>query len=146
MGTEEKTTKKPRKGRADNSANLKDLRNRTPEERSAIGRKGGIASGIAKREKILMSSIYAEFLEEEFDVPSDDGGTKKMSTKKMVNQVMKKVLSRCDSTSVTLLREIREGTEGSRQTVDLNVTEEATKEIQDIFGVEMEAYRKKDDK
>ena len=91
---------------------------RTKQEQSEIARKGGIKSGKVRREKKLMSEIYAEFLIKEHDVIGKDGLIKKLSGQALVNGVMSKVLSRGDSSSVSMLREVREGTEGSKVKVE----------------------------
>ena len=91
---------------------------RTKQEQSEIARKGGIKSGKVRREKKLMSEIYADFLIKEHDVIGKDGMIKKLSGQALVNGVMSKVLSRGDSSSVSMLREVREGTEGSKVKVE----------------------------
>ena len=63
--------------------------------------------------KKLMSQIYAEFLEKEYDVKAGDK-TKKISGAELCNEAMKKIIARGDSASVSLLREIREGMEGNK--------------------------------
>lgn len=63
--------------------------------------------------KKLMSQIYAEFLEREYEVKTGEG-KRKLSGAELVNEVMRKVLARSDSSSVSLMREIREGTEGTK--------------------------------
>ena len=63
--------------------------------------------------KKLMSQIYAEFLEREYEVKAGEG-KRKISGAELVNEVMRKVLARSDSSSVSLMREIREGTEGTK--------------------------------
>ena len=63
--------------------------------------------------KKLMSQIYAEFLEREYEVKAGEG-KRKLSGAELVNEVMRKVLARSDSSSVSLMREIREGTEGTK--------------------------------
>jgi len=80
----------------------------------ARGKLGGIKSGKVKREKKLMSQIYAEFLAKEHNIMTSDGKKKPVSGSEMVSSVMRKVLSRGDSASVSLMREVREGTEGSK--------------------------------
>ena len=91
---------------------------RTKQEQSEIARKGGIKSGKVRREKKLMSEIYAEFLIKEHEVIGKDGLIKKLSGQALVNGVMSKVLSRGDGSSVSMLREVREGTEGSKVKVE----------------------------
>ena len=63
--------------------------------------------------KKLMSQIYAEFLEKEYSVKAGDK-TKKISGAELCNEAMKKIIARGDSASVSLLRELREGTEGNK--------------------------------
>ena len=97
---------------------------RTKQEQSEIARKGGIKSGKVRHEKKLMSQIYAEFLIKEHDVIGKDGMIKKLSGQALVNGVMSKVLSRGDGSSVSMLREVREGTEGSKVKIqgDLSIS------------------------
>ena len=105
---------------------LISLADRTPEERREIASKGGKASVEAKREKKLMSKIYAEFLMKEHDIISKDGLKKKLSGDELLSSVMSKVLSRGDAAAVSLMKEIREATEGlniqleSNQSIVLN--------------------------
>jgi hypothetical protein len=63
--------------------------------------------------KKLMSQIYAEFLEKEYDVKLGDKN-KKITGADLCNEAMKKIIARGDSASVSLLRELREGTEGNK--------------------------------
>jgi hypothetical protein len=99
---------------AGNIGNLIPNSARTPEELREQTRKAGIASGVARREKKRMTQIYAEFLEKKHKVLGKDGINKEMSGTELLSSVMSKVLSRGDSSSVSLLREIREATEGSK--------------------------------
>lgn len=85
----------------------------TTDEASVIGSKGGKASVKARREKKLLSQIYAEFLAEEFDI-NIDGDRKRITGQKLVNQVVKKIIIAGGSPAVSMLREIREGTEGNK--------------------------------
>ena len=71
--------------------------------------------------KKLMSQIYADFLEREYEVKAGEG-KRKLSGAELVNEVMRKVLARSDSSSVSLMREIREGTEGSKMQLSGEVT------------------------
>jgi len=81
----------------------------TSQEARANGRKGGIASGIAKREKKLLSQVYADMLADEFGL-AGQGLT--------LSGIIAAVLARADSSTVSMLKEIREATEGSRVQVD----------------------------
>ena len=71
--------------------------------------------------KKLMSQIYAEFLEREYEVKAGEG-KRKIRGAELVNEVMRKVLARSDSSSVSLMREIREGTEGTKMQLSGEVT------------------------
>ena len=94
--------------------NLKPIKTLSTEEAKRRGSNGGKVSGAKRREKKLMSQIYAEFLDKDHEVIGKDGIKKKLSGQALLNSVMSKVLSRGDSSSVRLMREIRETTEGSR--------------------------------
>ncbi len=107
-----------------NEKNLIPNSERTPEEIKEMTRNGGIASGKARREKKLMSQIYAEFLDKDHDIIGKDGLKKKMSGSEMVSVVLSKVLSRGDSASVSACREIRETLEGKKIEIETNVDKE----------------------
>lgn len=80
---------------------------KTKEEARERGRNGGIRSGEAKREKKLLSERYAKMLASEFNI---DGET--------LDDIIKGVLKRKDSASVSMLKEMREASEGSK--IDLS--------------------------
>ena len=65
----------------------------------------------AKRK--LLSELYADFLEEEFEIKEGES-KRKISGAEYCKLIAKKVLNRSDSSSVAMLREIRESTEGSK--------------------------------
>jgi hypothetical protein len=94
--------------------NLIPLPKRTKEEQREIQRKGGKASVKARREKKLMSAIYADILAGNYEVELDDGQVKKLDGPQFIAHVAEKILSRTDSASVSLMKEIREATEGSK--------------------------------
>lgn len=85
----------------------------TAEQASIMGSKGGKASVEAKRKKKLMSQIYAEFLAERFKVKVD-GSEQDMTGEKLVNRVVKQVLISGGPSAVSLMKEIREATEGNK--------------------------------
>lgn len=90
-----------------------NLRPLTTELAREIGAKGGKRAAESKRKKKLMSQIYGEFLAEKFAVTVD--GTKQdMTGEKLVNSVVKKVLIGGGASAVSLMKEIREATEGSK--------------------------------
>ena len=92
---------------------------RTKKEAKERGRNGGIASGKARRKKKLMSQIYADFLVKEHQITFEDGTKKKISGDVLCNEIMGKVISKGDSASVRLMKEIREGTEGAKINLDM---------------------------
>lgn len=57
-----------------NEQNLVSLADRTTEEKRAIGIKGGIASGKARREKKTMRETLKEMLEEVADIEGNKNG------------------------------------------------------------------------
>jgi hypothetical protein len=118
-----------------NDGNLLRPEDLTSEQLRERARKGGIASGKARKEKKLMSQIYAEFLQKEHDVSDEDGTLHKISGQSLCNRVMSKVLSRGDSSSVRLLKEIREGTEGQNVKLSVQDVEETKKRLKEIFDI-----------
>ena len=97
-------------------ANAQNLKRSTPKEARENGRKGGLASVEARRERKRMSEMYADFLAKEHDLVIG-GEKKKIAGHQMLAQVMSKILARGDSASVSLIKEIREATEGSKSTI-----------------------------
>ena len=105
-----------------NDENLKPCTKENARERqlkSAEKRKENNAK------KKLMSQIYAEFLEREYSVKVAEG-TKKITGAELVNEAMKKIIARGDSSSVALMREIRETLEGQK----INLSGEIKTEMQ----------------
>jgi hypothetical protein len=86
--------------------NLDPVKKGSPEAK-ARGKQGGIKSGIAKRQKRLMSEVYAEVLAEMYGV---DGGDLK--------KVVKDIIKQRAPHSVSMLKEVREATEGQKMTVE----------------------------
>ena len=91
--------------------------------------------------KKLMSQIYAEFLEQEYEVKVGEG-KKKITGAELVNESMKKIMARSDSSSVSLMRELREGTEGTKVNLsgtvkaEMETTEERLKLFEELVGNE----------
>ncbi len=92
-------TSTPKPGRIENLTPF------TVDSAREKGRKGGIKSAIVKREKKLLSQVYADMLAGENGI-AGNGLT--------LEAVVSAILARCDSSSVSMLKEIREATEGSR--------------------------------
>ena len=119
-----------------NDENLKPCTKENARERqlkSAEKRKENNAK------KKLMSQIYAEFLEKEYNVRQGDK-ERKLTGAELVNECMKKIIARGDSSSVSLMREVREATEGQKINLEGNVkaemqtTEERLKIFDEIIG------------
>jgi len=92
-------TSTPKPGRVENLTPF------TVDTAREKGRKGGIKAAIAKREKKLLSQVYADMLAGEYGLAAA-GLT--------LEAVVAAILARCDSSSVSMLKEIREATEGGK--------------------------------
>lgn len=93
--------------------NLIPTNKRTKEEVRRNSRKGGIKSGEVRREKKLLSQMWGEFLSKRFDVKIE-GEAKKLTGAELVEQTGLAVMARKDSSSVSMIKEIREATEGNK--------------------------------
>ena len=120
-----------------NDENLKPCTKENARERqlkSAEKRKENNAK------KKLMSQIYAEFLEREYNVRQGDK-ERKLTGAELVNECMKKIIARGDSASVSLMKEVREGTEGTKMQLSgsinttLQTTEEMKAEFKELMGI-----------
>lgn len=109
MANNDKTTHKKK----NNAKNLKSLKDRPIEERKKIAKSGGIKSGVVKREKKLMSQIYAEFLQKEHEVKIKNKNAL-MTGYNLINKVVGEVIKKGGAPAVSLMKEIREATEGSK--------------------------------
>lgn len=119
-----------------NDENLKPCTKENARERqlkSAEKRKENNAK------KKLMSQIYAEFLEKEYNVRQGDK-ERKLTGAELVNECMKKIIARGDSASVSMMKELREGTEGSKINLtgtvktEMETTEDRIKLFEEITG------------
>lgn len=94
--------------------NLIPTNRRSKEEAKELGRAGGVKSGEVRRHKKLMSTIYAEFLAKKHKVKLEDETEKEVDGSELMEIVSRNILDRADSASVSLMKEIREATEGSK--------------------------------
>ena len=121
-----------------NEQNLKPC---TPENARERQLKSAEKRKENNEKKRQMSAIYAEFLEKEYSVKTADG-TKKISGVELCNEAMKKIVARGDSSTVSLLREIREATEGTKVNLNGSIstqmesTEERIKAFDELVGKE----------
>ena len=77
----------------------------TTQKAREIGKKGGVKSGEVKREKKLLSAMYADLLAKGFEVDGE---------RLSLDEVASAIMARRDSASVSMLKEIREATEGNK--------------------------------
>jgi len=99
----------------------------------ARGKLGGKKSVIVRREKKLMSQIYADIL-------ADQSGIKKgRGIKAVVDEILSSTDPKTMAARVSLMRELREGTEGSKlkteTTISLNTEDPIMKNILDEYGI-----------
>ena len=91
----------------------------------------------AKRK--MLSELYADFLEEEFEIKEGES-RRKISGAEYCKLIAKKVLNRGDSSSVAMLKEVREATEGSKVNIsgeikaEMQTTEERLKAFNALMG------------
>jgi hypothetical protein len=119
--------------------NEQNLRTPTSEEARAMQRKGAEKRKENNAKKKLMSQIYAEFLEKEYNVRQGDK-ERKLTGAELVNECMKKIIARGDSASVSLMREVRETIEGQKINLsgeiktDMQTTEDRIKAFKNLMG------------
>lgn len=77
----------------------------TSEEARLYGQRGGKKSVEVRREKKLLSAMYAEILAKGFEVDGD---------RLSLDEVVSAIISQNNGASVSMLKEIREATEGSK--------------------------------
>lgn len=134
-----------------NEQNLRPQPIRTTEDAKRKGRAGGIASGAARRENKRLSEIYAKALAAEYDIVIEPAvrvngkvvrkeRREKLQGQALFNHVVGRILSRCDSTTVQLLKNIGDLTEGQRYSHEINQlhideNDEAIQEILKKFGI-----------
>jgi len=106
--------------------NPKNLKTPTTEKAREIGRKGGIASGKAKKEKKLMSAILADYLARQKGYDSFD-------------KYIEKVLKRGDSSTVSMIKTFVESIEGqkikSEVALSVNPDDKAVAAVLEKYGV-----------
>jgi hypothetical protein len=73
------------------------------------------------KQKKLISQLYIETLEKRYNVKQGES-TRRENGYKILGQVVMKILQRGDSSSVAMIRELREATEGTKMEVTGNVT------------------------
>ena len=119
--------------------NEQNLRTPTTDEAKEMQRKSAEKRKENNAKKKLMSQIYAEFLEREYNVRQGDK-ERKLTGAELVNECMKKIIARGDSASVSLMREVRETIEGQKINLsgeiktDMLTTEDRIKAFKNLMG------------
>ena len=120
-------------------SNENNLRTPTTDEAKEMQKKSAEKRKENNAKKKLMSQIYAEFLEKEYNVRQGDK-ERKLTGAELVNECMKKIIARGDSSSVSLMTEIRNAMEGEKVNLEGNVkaemqtTEERLKIFDELIG------------
>jgi hypothetical protein len=109
--------------------NLKPQNRRTKAEQRKIARMGGKASGKVRKEKKLMSQIYADLLADQSGIMKGKG------LRAVIAEILNDEDPRGKSAKVSLIKELREGTEGSKLTTEttLNINTDDAK-VADILA------------
>lgn len=94
---------------AKKGGNPQNLKKPSAEEARKLGRAGGIKSGVVRKERKLLSAMYADLLAKGFEVDGE---------RLSLDEVASAIMARRDSASVSMLKEIREATEGSKVALD----------------------------
>jgi len=99
----------------------------------ARGRLGGIKSGKAKRIKKLMSEIYADLLADQSGIKGGQG------IQKVVETILNSTDPKGKPARVAMLKELREGTEGSKVKTEtvltINTDDEKVQQVLKEFGI-----------
>lgn len=103
------------KGRTEN---LIPANKRTKEEARELGRRGGVASGEARRKKKYFKEIYAEMLADEYQIEKEG---KTVTGLQLVKEVARDVLLRKDSASVSMLDQMRKTLDGDSLEIEATV-------------------------
>ena len=119
--------------------NEQNLRTPTTEEARQMQLKSAQKRKENNAKKKLMSTIYADFLEKEYNVKTPEG-TKKISGEELCNEAMKKIMARSDSSSVSLMAEIRKALEGEKVNLagtvatQMETTEDRVAQFEKLVG------------
>ena len=95
-----------------NDQNLKPKPITSVEQAKSMGRKGGIASAKAKKDRAVISAMYAKFLAKKTKVNIDG---KPATGLQLFEYAVTTIISKgSDSAKVALMKEMREALEGSK--------------------------------
>lgn len=85
----------------------------TTETARIVGALGGKRTGEVKREKKLISQIYADMMAKQYKIPYEDG-EQTLTGEGLLEETIKRVLAAGGSPAVSMVKEWREATEGSK--------------------------------
>ena len=111
----------------------------TSDNAKEMQRKGAEKRKENNKQKKLISQLYIETLEKRYNVKQGES-TRRENGYKILGQVVMKILQRGDSSSVAMIRELREATEGSKLNVageiatKMQTTEDRVKMFDEIVG------------
>lgn len=124
-----------------NEENLQPVKSK--KEARERGKNGGIKSGIAKREKKLMSQVYLRAMAEKYKV-NIGTDSKTVDWDELLVIIIRDIMMKKDSCSVSLMREIREATEGQNVNISgLLETSALTPDERKVRIAELEKKRAK---
>lgn len=86
----------------------------THEEASRIGKLGAIASAKAKKERAIVSSIYAKTLTGKLKLKIDGVDTQMLGEQVLAHRIQKIYVNGSDRDVIALAKEVREALEGSK--------------------------------
>ena len=122
-------------------ANEQNLKPFTSENAKEMQLKGAEKRKENNAKRKLLSELYADFLEEEFEIKEGEA-KRKVSGAEYCKLIAKTVLKRSDSSSVAMLKEIRESTEGRKVNLSgsvitqMQTTEDRIEQFKKIVGTE----------
>lgn len=114
---------------------LISLSDRPVEERRRIAAMGGVKQGERRKERRAISEVYAKVLAEKYDIDMN-GKKQKIDGSKMLANVVIEILKRNDSSSVSMIKEMREALEGS------NINFNGTMATSEMSPEEYSEYKK----
>ena len=97
-----------------NDQNLKPQLIASVEQAKRMGSKGGIASAKAKKERAIVSSIYAKALSKRLKIKIDGVDTSILGEQVLSRRVQKIFVNGSDRDVIALSKEMREALEGSK--------------------------------
>lgn len=101
-----------------NDQNLKPKPITSVEQAKSMGRKGGIASAKARKDRAVISAMYAKFLAKKTKVNIDG---KPATGVQLFEYAVTTIISKgSDSAKVALMKEMREALEGSKVSITNN--------------------------